>query len=51
MIQGVFGRKAETFKETSPSRDIARIDRVTALSGFHESWCIVVLRWWSHLSC
>ena len=37
----------DSTQETSPSRDIAKIDRVTALLRFHESWCIVVLRRWS----
>ena len=41
----------DSTQETSPSRDIARTDRVIALSRFHESRCIVVLHWRSHLCC
>ena len=40
----------DSTQETSPSRDTARIARLTALSRFHGSLCIVVLRWWSRLS-
>ena len=41
----------DSTQESSPSRDTARVDRLTALSRFSGSWCIIVLCWWSHLSC